>query len=1158
MSNNAIGSVLVIPEGLIKDLEETDKKIAKIQETSRETAKVFNQSFASMNTSVGTLGSSLDQIITKLNAIAGGATAASGATRSISGGMTETTKTADKLGNSITGVSESINRMYAAQKSNYREWANLNSQISELTSRQNTLNSTIKNYQMILDNIKSGKGGKITTAQIEELKAARQEYDANVQIISQLRQKQLQITTNNQELQRQINLLHQLRSASKGSLADDRSADILKRMSEYYKELEKSSAREENARQRAAAQAERQREREAQAAERAAVREAQAAEKAAAREERARQRANAAKIAEYKQQNYARNTTVEGALSFAENANTINRRARAVEYLTVARAKLNTTDAQGRVQLEQLNAKIKELNAANRQAIASSQELNNAHSKLMDTAGQLKRAFALLFSVSQIRNFISTIAETRGYFELQQKSLQAIIQNKTKADEVFKKTLNQALDSPFRAKELITFVKQLAAYRIESDKLFDTTKRLADVSAGLGVDMQRLILAYGQVKAAAYLRGCLGCNTPIRMYDGSIKMVQDVAVGDVLINEKGDKVNVKELIRGREQMYIVRQSDGLDYRVNENHILTLYKDGCLHDIYVREYNSDYLGARYVDGKLNYCAISIEKDVVDDYFGFVLDGNKRFQLGDGTITHNTEVRQFTEAGINLYGELQAYFKEVKGEAYTTAQIVDMISKRKVTFEDIEQIFRRLTDEGGLFYNMQHIQVETLQGKIGKLKDALDQMYNSIGMSSEGLLKGSLDVATLMVQQWEVVSEIMKRVIGIIILMKINSYRTGVTMSMAFKQPLKSLALLRTNMTGFSSLLKSIKAGFTQLGVTAKAVFKTIGSSMMSLGWIWALGEVIGQIYNMFSKYSEMKELKAESAYNLNKAMYNLTQITSQYNQTLNRENLSTKDNIQNINLKRDALERLISMMNKEGFNIDIKVNTLSKEELDKTFNYLTKEYKAFSYGVNEVLNSYDDGNTWRTEDDLKEDLKDFQNAMGDVVLQANAFDKAIAGIQGRFGELPKEVQFLKEEMQALQSGEYDPTKLNDVYKKIQELQLKLNTEYANDKSLSGVRSELRKINEAYDEAIRNKDELLKVEFDPQKRMYHFEGELAQIAKNLQNQFTQSVRNGMNAGLSATEAKEKAYINISMRIDELAAKREISEFGARFLKNVGEWS
>lgn len=79
-----------------------------------------------------------------------------------------------------------------------------------------------------------------------------------------------------------------------------------------------------------------------------------------------------------------------------------------------------------------------------------------------------------------------------------------------------------------------------------------------------------------------------------------------------------------------------------------------------------------------------------------------------QVKAAAYLRGSEVRQFTEAGINMYGELQQYFKEVKGEAYTTAQIVDMISKRKVTFKDVEAIFQRMTDKGGTFYNMQEIQ------------------------------------------------------------------------------------------------------------------------------------------------------------------------------------------------------------------------------------------------------------------------------------------------------------------------------------------------------------------------------------------------------------------------------------------------------------------
>lgn len=296
---------------------------------------------------------------------------------------------------------------------------------------------------------------------------------------------------------------------------------------------------------------------------------AQSKEKETERRIAADRRAYKASADLAKAQNYKQNTTAQGALDFSKTANTLQRQITAIEYLKKARLSLNTTDANYKSTLEQINQAIAKHNQALTDAGIKSQQLATRHRNLMDTAGQLSRLLALVFSVSQIEGYISKLVNVRGEFELQQRSLEAILQNKAQADQIFNKTVQLAVKSPFQIKELVTFTKQLAAYRIESDKLYDTTKRLADVSAGLGVDMGRLILAYGQVKAAAYLRG------------------------------------------------------------------------------------------------------------------------------------TEVRQFTEAGINLYGELQRYFQEVKGEAYTTAQIVDMISKRKVTFEDIENIFTRITDKGGIF-------------------------------------------------------------------------------------------------------------------------------------------------------------------------------------------------------------------------------------------------------------------------------------------------------------------------------------------------------------------------------------------------------------------------------------------------------------------------
>lgn len=311
----------------------------------------------------------------------------------------------------------------------------------------------------------------------------------------------------------------------------------------------------------------------------------------------------------YQEKNYKQNISYKGALDFSAAANTLNRQARAIEYLKEARMKLSQTDADYKQKLETLNAAIARHTQNLKEAGVSSRNLAEQTSYMSGYISRWAQRMAFAFSINTVQGFVEQIAAVRGQFELSQRSLEAILQNKPKADEIFNKTVELAVKSPFRIKDLVDYTRQLSAYRIESNKLYDTTKRLADVSAGLSVDMGRLILAYGQVKAAAYLRG------------------------------------------------------------------------------------------------------------------------------------SEVRQFTEAGVNMYGELQQYFKEVKGEAYTAAQIVDMISKRKVTFEDVEAIFQRMTDKGGIFYNMQEIQAETLQGKISNLKDAFDVMLNDIGKSNEGFFKGS---------------------------------------------------------------------------------------------------------------------------------------------------------------------------------------------------------------------------------------------------------------------------------------------------------------------------------------------------------------------------------------------------------------------------------
>lgn len=248
-------------------------------------------------------------------------------------------------------------------------------------------------------------------------------------------------------------------------------------------------------------------------------------------------------------------------------------------------------------------------------------EVNSRHKTLASTAQGLGSMLKSAFSVYAITNYINKVINLRGEFELQQKSLEALLQNKNEADKLWNQTIQLALKSPFQIKDLVKYTKQLAAYRIETDKLHDSTKMLADISSGLGVDMSRLILAYGQVKAANYLRG------------------------------------------------------------------------------------------------------------------------------------TELRQFSEAGINVLEMLSKYYSQLENQIVSVGEVFERVSNRMVSFADVNAVLQQSTSDGGLFYNMQEKQADTVKGMVSNLKDSIDIMLNEIGERNDEIIKNSIATIKSLLANWE---------------------------------------------------------------------------------------------------------------------------------------------------------------------------------------------------------------------------------------------------------------------------------------------------------------------------------------------------------------------------------------------------------------------
>lgn len=269
-------------------------------------------------------------------------------------------------------------------------------------------------------------------------------------------------------------------------------------------------------------------------------------------------------------------------------------------------------------------AEAKHAEAMKRSAAASG-NLSKAYKTQETYVSHLIKRLAVYAGYHSIVNFLNNVRSVTAEFELQRVSLGAIIQDQNEANKLYSEIKSFALNSPLSIMELTTYTKQVAAYRIETDKLFDTTKRLADVSVGLGVDMGRIVLAYGQVKAASYLR------------------------------------------------------------------------------------------------------------------------------------SAEIRQFTEAGIPMLELLAEKFTEMQGKAVSTAEVMKMVEKRMVDFGMVEQIFNDLTSAGGMFYNMQEKQGNTLFGLWAKLGDAASMMYDEIGNTGwiNKQFKDTVNILMSLMENWRFV-------------------------------------------------------------------------------------------------------------------------------------------------------------------------------------------------------------------------------------------------------------------------------------------------------------------------------------------------------------------------------------------------------------------
>ena len=191
-------------------------------------------------------------------------------------------------------------------------------------------------------------------------------------------------------------------------------------------------------------------------------------------------------------------------------------------------------------------------------------------------------------------------------------------------------------------------------------------------------DQKKMIDAVTQAYADGLKRvvlqmptGCHRIGQRLIMFDGSVKSVEDVEVGDLLLGPDGAPREVLELCRGRGRMVRVVPDDGDEFVVNDDHILTLDQtivyDGLsgVVDVAISEYkrwSHNHKDACYLLKIKDSCVGNFWYDLSDrvgfriedlpseeDFYGFILSDDHRYLMEDFTVTHNSG-KTFTAAEL----------------------------------------------------------------------------------------------------------------------------------------------------------------------------------------------------------------------------------------------------------------------------------------------------------------------------------------------------------------------------------------------------------------------------------------------------------------------------------------------------------------------------
>lgn len=606
----------------------------------------------------------------------------------------------------------------------------------------------------------------------------------------------------------------------------------------------------------------------------------------------------------------------------------IQERIEKLKALQIVQRNLSTDDANYAAKLATVNKEMASLKKANADAISSGVQLQKVNSGLMESFKNLGKRVLFYAGLGAITGFAKSLMDVRGQYELLERSIGAVLNDFEKGSQIFREQQELALKSPFTVLDLAGATKQLAAYNFEAEELVDVSKRIADISAALGVPMERLTYNLGQIRAQ------------------------------------------------------------------------------------------------------------------------------------TVLTARDARDFANAGLSITSELAKMYTEQEQRIVSVGDVMDRMSNKMVSFTDVMKVLNRYTDEGGMFYDFQAKQAETLAGKLSNLTDAYDFMLNEIGKEHQGILTGSISVVQKLFENWRAVSSALTVVISTIgaykAMQALANIETLNGTRLTIKQTLAEVARARaTQGTAAATLAAARAQGVLNraLAFVAANPYAAVAAGAVALLTTFAI------LLPKAKSVEEQIEGLDEASTHLKKSFENLSNVEDLISQYDNLQK-TIRTTQETIDAYADSSEK--SAKNNKDLETAVNSNKEAHNQLDKVMSKLVdattpaiiskmNEYGKI-LGINtkaarEFAEALIQSNIKGTEQQLSELEKRRDQLITDIAKQSQLYNKGLVEVvAGMAGEIYTRPASEKEEKAAFENLQKMQKELASINASIQK---------AND-SLSGLK------------------------------------------------------------------------------------------------------